>query len=47
MRGGKNSREKNLSFVSILAFTFSASEASKLLNMRGEGGRELPGVVKG
>merc|ERR1719325_205034 len=45
VRGGKNSREKNLSLDSIRALIFSPSVASYVLNMRGEAGRELSGVV--
>ena len=47
VRGGKNSREKNLSLDSILALTFSASVASYVENMRGEAGLELSGVEAG
>ena len=47
VRGGKNSREKNLSLDSILARTFSASVASYVENMRGEAGLELSGVEAG
>ena len=44
--GGKNSSEKNLSFDSILALILSCREASYVLNMRGEAGLELSGVVE-
>merc|ERR1719320_1815999 len=47
VRGGKNSSEKNLSLESILALIFSASVASKELNMRGDVGLEVTGVVTG
>lgn len=47
VRGGKNSREKNLSLLSILALIFSAKVASYVLNMRGEAALELLGVVAG
>ena len=47
VRGGKNSSEKNLSLESILALIFSASVASKELNMSGDVGLEVTGVVTG
>ena len=47
VRGGKNSREKNLSLLSILALIFSERVASYVLNIRGEAALELLGVVAG
>ena len=45
VRGGKNSREKNLSLLSTRALIFSARVASYVLNIRGEAALELLGLV--
>ena len=47
VRGGKNSREKNLSLLSTLARIFSVRVASYVLNIKGEAALELFGVVVG
>jgi hypothetical protein len=47
VRGGKNSREKNLSLLSHLARTLSARLAPKLFMLTGDMGRELEGEVCG